>query len=284
MSHVPSDISVEERFLPPQATSTQGYLDSIQNWTSANLMKINTSKTNYMLFSRCQQNFATRLSVNGDTIDRKKAVKILGVWISEDAGDWSINITEICKKSYARISMLSKLKYTGVSIEDLLEIYCLFVRSKIEYCSVAFAPSLTLEQIRKLENIEKTCLRIILQEMFIGYPEACEMLGILSVTERRQNRLLGFAKKCIQHPTNKRFFPRNQNQFVQPEIRDREPFKVNFTRTEAYRKSTIPTCQRLLNKYYMEHPDRLGQEPGPCKGPREEGTREQGGRERPPGN
>ena len=92
------------------------------------------------------------------------------------------------------------------------------------------------------------------------------------------------ASRWFYYPTNKRFFPRNQNQFVQPEIRDREPFKVNFTRTEAYRKSTIPTCQRLLNKYYMDHPARLGQEPEPGKGPREEGAREQGGRERPPGN
>ena len=238
-------------------------------------MKINTSKTNYMVFSRCQENFATRLSINGDVIDRKKVVKILGVWISEDAGDWSINISDICKKSYARISMLSKLKYAGLSVEDLLEIYCLFIRSKAEYCSVVFAPSLTLDQVRKLENIEKTCLRIILQEMYIGYLEACEMLGIFSVTKRRHNRLLGFAKKCVRHPTNKRFFPRNENYFVEPLIREREPFKVNFTRTESYKQSTIPTCQRLLNDYYMEHPERLGFGPGPGGGPRgEEGARE----------
>ena len=122
LSHVPSDITNEQKFLPPQATMSQGYLDSIQNWTTHNLMKINTSKTNYMVFSRCQQDFTTRLSINGDTIYRKKVIKILGVWISEDAGDWSVNIAEICKKSYGRISMLSKLNYAGVSIEDLLEI------------------------------------------------------------------------------------------------------------------------------------------------------------------
>ena len=176
--------------------------------------------------------------------------------------------------------MLSKLKYTGVYMEDLLEICCLFVRSKAEYCSVAFAPSLTLDQIRKLENIEKTCLRMILKDMFIGYAETCEMLGIISITEHRQNRLLAFAKKCIWHPTNKRYFPRNENQFVQTQITEREPFKVSFTRTEAYKRSTIPTCQRLLNKYYMDHPDRLRQEHGLGGGLRGE----EGARERPAGN
>ena len=34
MSHVPSDVAVEHNFLPQQATKTQGYLDSIQSWTS----------------------------------------------------------------------------------------------------------------------------------------------------------------------------------------------------------------------------------------------------------
>ena len=84
------------------------------------------------------------------------------------------------------------------------------------------------------------------------------MLGIFSVTKRRDTRLLGYAQKCIRHPTNKRFFPRNPHQLVEPQIREREPFKVNFTRTEVYKKSTIPTCQLLLNNYYMKHPERLG--------------------------
>ena len=124
--------------------------------------------------------------------------------------------------------------------------------------------------------------------MYIGYVEACEMLGISSVTKRRDNQLLSYAKKCIRRPTNKRFFPRNQNKFVQPQFRDREPFQVNFTRTEVYRKSTIPTCQCLLNNYFMEHPERLGHGQAPGGGLRGEegrgGGGEEGCRERPAGN
>ena len=166
LSHVPSDILVDQKFLPPNMTQSQRYLDSVQYWTQQILMKINSGiiKTNYVIFSRCQENFTTRLSINGNTIDRKYVIKILGVWISEDAGDWSVNTQEIYRKSYARISMLSKLKYSGVSKEDLIEIYCLFIRSRAEYCSVAFGSSLSQEQSNKITNIENTCLRIILQE------------------------------------------------------------------------------------------------------------------------
>ena len=276
LQHVPSDIGVEQQYLPPQMTQSQIHLDAIQTWTDRNLMKINTTKTNYMIISRSQENFTTRLSINGDKIDRQSVVKVLGVWISEDVGDWSYNISQICKKAYGRISMLSKLKYAGVTKEDLIEIYCLFVRSRAEYCSTAFGSSITIEQDKKLTNIEKTCLRIILQEMYVGYLPACEMTGLQPISDRRKNRMLSYAKKCLKHPINSRFFPKNEAMAVEPIIRQREPFKVNFARTEAYKKSTIPTCQRLLNSYFLEHPELLVAGSGSAGGgPRPAGRQEQ---------
>ena len=99
------------------------------------------------------------------------------------SGDWSVNTKEICKKSYGRISMLSNLKYFGISKEDLVEIYCLFIRSRAEYCSMAFASSLTVEKKNRLTNIKKTCLGLILTEMYIGYSEGCEMTGLIPISQ-----------------------------------------------------------------------------------------------------
>ena len=76
--------------------------------------------------------------------------KILGVWLTEDAGNWHKNVSEICKKAYGRVSILTKLKYDGVSKEDLIEIYCFFIRSCAGYCAVVFHSSLTQEQCKKL--------------------------------------------------------------------------------------------------------------------------------------
>ena len=104
----------------------------------------------------------TQLAIDGQTIEQKEECKILGVWISQDAADWERNTKEICKSAYAKISMLTKLRYFGVKIEDLLEIYVLFIRSRTEYCSVAFHSSFTQEQSRKIENIQRTCLKIII--------------------------------------------------------------------------------------------------------------------------
>ena len=104
-----------------------------------------------MVFSRAKEDFATRLTINQVNLDRISVTKLLGVWIEEDMS-WSRNCQEICKKAFSRLSMITKLKYVGVSREDLLDIYVLYIRSVTEYCSVSFHSSLTQEQSRKLAS------------------------------------------------------------------------------------------------------------------------------------
>ena len=147
------------------------------------------------------------------------------------------------------MSMLTKLRYIGVIIEDLIEIYVLFIRSITEYCSVAFHSSLTVKQANDIERIQKTSLKVILGELYINYQAALEMWGLQPLYERREERCLDFALKCCKHPKNSRIFPLNPRR-EGGVLRAEEKFMVNFARTEAYRKSTIPYCQRLLNQYF----------------------------------
>merc|ERR1712081_17088 len=100
--------------------------------------------------------------------------------------------------------MLTKLKYVGTKTEDLIDIYILYIRSLVEYCSVAFHSSLTQEQEQKLERIQKTCLRVILGEMYISYEAALEMSGLKTLKQRREIRCLKFSTKCLNHPKNQR--------------------------------------------------------------------------------
>jgi hypothetical protein len=47
-------------------------------------------------------------------------------------------------------------------------------------------------------------------------------------------------------------FPINMNLNLTSEAREREPFKINVGRTNAYKISAIPFCQRLLNANLRE--------------------------------
>ena len=250
LEHVASDIGIDQLYLPASSYPTQQHLDSISSWTDANLMRLNAAKSNYMIFSRTKLEFTTRLFLNGTKLDQINVTKLLGIWISEDLG-WSKNTKEICIKAYSRLSMLTKLKYVGVGIEDLINIYILFIRSCTEYCSVAFHSTLTVHQSIDLERIQKTCLKVILGESYVSYEAALEMTGLTSLSDRREKRCLDFSLKCLKHPRNSRLFPLNPYYLSQNhEERNREKFTVNFASTESYKQSTIPYCQRLLNERF----------------------------------
>ena len=137
--------------------------------------------------------------------------------------------------------MLTKSKYVGINMGELLTVYKLFIRCIPEYCSVVFNKSLTIEQSNKIENIQKTCLKIILGESYLSYESALQTCSLEKLSDRRDKRMLKFALKCTKDPRNSELFPKNDVPHK------KEVYKVNFARTEAYLQSAIPQCQRLLN-------------------------------------
>ena len=107
---------------------------------------------------------------------------------------------------------------------------------------MAFHSRLTQEQSNKLERIQKICLKVILGEEYTSYDSALEMCGLQTLYSRRENRCLDFALKCSKHQRNKRLFPLKAG-------KTKEKYAVNWTRTETYKNSAIPYCQRLLNEH-----------------------------------
>ena len=137
--------------------------------------------------------------------------------------------------------ILNKLKYAGINENDLLTIYKLFVRSVCEYCSVVFHSSLTQDQSDKLEAIQATALKIILDGKYIDYQSALEYFSMNTLAERRNKHMMKFSLKCTKDEFNYKLFPKNEN------VRGKDVFQVNFARTSQYLHSAVPQCQRLLN-------------------------------------
>ena len=188
------------------------------------------------------------MTVNANKIDQKHVTRILGCWIDKDAGKWATNTKELCKSAYSRMSMLSKLKYVGVRTEDLIEIYTLFIRSRAEYLSVVWHSSLTVHQTNKIENIQRTSLKIILGDNYLDYPAALEMTALEELSLIRQSWCLAFSKNSLKYPVGNALFPQNNDHGQN--VRTREKFVVNFAHTESYKKSAVPYCQTLLNADY----------------------------------
>ena len=131
--------------------------------------------------------------------------------------------------------MLTKLKYVGVNTEDLLNIYILYIRSLLEYCSVVWHSTLTVEQGQKLESVQKVCLKVILGEKYTGYKDALEYCGLASLSDRREEKCLNFGLKSLLHPIHSEMFPVNQQTLnKQDRSRNSEHFRVNWAKSDSY--------------------------------------------------
>ena len=245
--NVASDIGIDEQYVSADNLATQDYLNNIAQWTTDNKMKVNEDKSSYMVFSRSETEMATRLTMNNLTIDRVEEIKLVGVWVTTWL-DWDKNTREICRKAYARMTMLTKLRYVGVNTQDLLHIYVLYIRSLLEYCSVVWHSTLTIEQNKNIESVQKLCLKIIMGSEYESYEEALKWSGLERLSERREKKCLKFGLKSLLHPVHSKMFPVNPKTSLHG-TRNKEHFTVNWAKSESYRQSAIPYIQRMLNEF-----------------------------------
>ena len=250
-NQVPNDVGVDAKFLPTENIKMQQYLDNICHWSDQNKVLLNEVKSNFMVFTRCQSDFTVRLKMNYKSLDQVHAIKLLGVWVTEKMS-WQLNTEEACKKAYSRLSLLTKLKYVGVSRNDLIDVYKLFIRSRLEYCSVVFHTMLTNEQSRMYENVQKVCLRVILASDYVDYETALKTCFLSTLFSRRENRVLQFSLRALKHPKHAEMFPlSNKHEKNLHNLREHEKYVVNFANGEKYKSSFIPQAQRKLNEYFQ---------------------------------
>ena len=171
-------------------------------------------------------------------------IRLLGVEVCNDLS-WKANTSSIVNKAFGRLTVLRKLVCFGVTDLDLVNIYILFIRSKLEYNCVVWHSTITVDKNDDIERVQKCSVRVILQERFTNYEEGLNVLGLEDLKSRRERLCLEFARICVETPGIKDWFPRNhQNPF---DTRNQEQYKVTFANNERFKNSTIPYLQRLLN-------------------------------------
>ena len=241
---VPSDIATENYFLSPENTDSQRNLNTIQDWSSQNLMKLNCSKTKYMIINFCKSaEFNTRLFIQNQLLEQVEETRILGVILTADL-KWHKNTENLVKEANKRMILLRKLIAFDVPKENLIQIYKLYIRSITEQSSVVWSSSITEEESVSLERTQKSALKLIFQSEYISYSNALSMAGLTNLTVRRQKLAEVFADRCHKNSKTTDMFPLND---AVRHTRNPEKFKVPFAAHERLRSSAIPTMARYLN-------------------------------------
>ena len=95
-------------------------------------MLINEKKTKCMIFNYTDNHqFTTRLDINKQQIDVIDSTRLLGTIITNNLC-WDLNTATIVRKANARMELIRRVAEFGTPIEDMKEIYILFVRSILE--------------------------------------------------------------------------------------------------------------------------------------------------------
>ena len=243
--HVASDIGTDQSYIPSQNLSSQKSLNNIETWTSQNLAKLNVQKTKIMVFNFNDNfQFATRLHLEDTLLEITEESKLLGTIVTSDL-KWQKNTEMLTKKAYQRMQILHKLIAFHVDIDDLKEIYILYIRSILEYNCPVWHFSLTDEDRQNLERVQKIACRLILQADYEDYKQALNILNLEDLDSRRTSLCLKFAKKSSKHSKLADMFPKNCPQPYS--LRSREKYLVHPAKTERLLNSAIPQMQRLLN-------------------------------------
>ena len=243
---IPNDIGQHNQYIDPHNLKSQEWLDEINDWTHKQKMLVNEKKTKCMIFNFTEKyQFSTRLSINNQPIEVIDSTRLLGTIITNDL-KWEENTAQIVKKANARMELLRKVASFGTGVEELKEIYYLFVRSQLEQSAVVWHSSLTEENKSDLERVQKSALKIIMGGRYIGYEKALVGLGIASLDERREKLCLNFARKCLKNEKSKHMFPINEKQH-EMETRNHEDYRVQHANTGRLQKSPLIYMQNLLN-------------------------------------
>ena len=141
--HIPSDLPTHGQFIPAQNLKSQDWLNTIDDWTENQKMLINSKKTKTMLFNFTEKyQFGTRLMLKDEPLEIVDSTRLLGTIISSDLS-WDLNTSSIVKKANARMQLVRKVASFGIPVEDITNIYILFVRNiffSSSFFNLVFSP------------------------------------------------------------------------------------------------------------------------------------------------
>ena len=241
-------LSFHERtghFLNPVNCSLQNKINEISDYARHNEMVINVEKTKVMLFNTSRKyDFLPSISIDGNTLEVVEKYKLLGLVISSNL-KFNDNTAYICKRGFAKLYLLRRLKKLGATTQILRDVYLKQVRWLLEYAVPVWGPLISENETIQIERVQKCALKLIYNTH--SYEQALEMSGLSTLKERRQSLCEKFTQKSVNNSIFKFWFKTRDCT-----VNTRQKTKANFVevpaRTKRFYNSPIPYMTREANK------------------------------------
>ena len=188
-----------QHILPSENNLLQAYIQDAESFVAQNKLVINKKKTSVMIFNKSRKwDFPPEVCFSsGAQIEYVSETKLVGLVISEDLS-WEKNTLYICQKARQKLWMLRRMHKLPFSIHQMFDFYIKEIRSIVELAVPVWHPGLTGKQTNEIERIQKLAMRIILQDNYTNYQNACNIFMTQTLKLRREKLCLNFARKNIK--------------------------------------------------------------------------------------
>jgi Reverse transcriptase (RNA-dependent DNA polymerase)/Endonuclease-reverse transcriptase len=179
---------------PEDERILQNDLNSIQLWCVLNYMSLNEQKCNHIVLTKSRRSNTSVYYVNNKLLARAKAVKILGLTITQDL-KWNTQ-TEIVRNRAAKL--LGFLSRTVHSAKPRVKrmLYISLIRSVMTYGCPAWHPS-TKANVKKLESIQNRATKFITGRKDCNSKERLTLSRLLSLENNLKLVDVVFLKKMF---------------------------------------------------------------------------------------
>jgi len=133
----------------------------VNNWFVANKLSLNTSKTNYILFSSHRKHVPLVkgiITINGTPIPQVTTAKFLGIYVDQFL-TWKDHIEAVATKIAKNIGILSRIAYL-LPINIRINLYYSIVHPYLTYCNIIWASNYP-SRLKRLTTLQKRAIRIM---------------------------------------------------------------------------------------------------------------------------
>ena len=157
-------------------------LHYLANWLKFKQLKLNVSKTKYLIISSANFRSPVNIEIDGETIERVNELKYLGV-IIDDKLTFKSHIDNVIKKMAKKYGILCRLK-NELTVGSKIQLYKSIISPHIDFCpSILFLANST--QMLRLQRLQNRVMRLILKcNRYTSSSFMLDALQWLSVKQR----------------------------------------------------------------------------------------------------
>ena len=234
---------------PPRS---QKMLDHVTAAAKRKGMVVNGRKTKLMCVSAAASYGAKAelLDDTGEIIQSVDSIKVLGVHLDSDA-KFTSHVAAIARKMRSKTWTLRDLKKTGLTEDQLIKVYISLIRPSAEYACAFWHSQITAEQAALIEAQQTRALRNI-YGAGLSAARMRKKAGLTTLSQRRDELCLGFARKCVKSPRFSNWFQRKPYRAANERLnKDVKIFYENRAKTDKHFNSPISYMKRLLSRGYQ---------------------------------